>query len=307
MFPQLKHYPMKTQLNYVIESLQKLNLSLLDVVISDDCTTQNISKDTFLKKIDFWFKILKLRNIQQLKYSQSEYHTDVYIFYTENNQYHFSLQINTDALSNQLVSIQSIDTPIECITKTLEESIELKFFIFKDDILNFVPTNNYLESIKMYNDASEYFLQFKTIEQAQLYIIEEWLNEYEDLYDKLNPNKLQFSHHYRFYKLYNFLLDVITLQELESDFVSANSAIHAVDFQNDENISQWLNDFDYLNIEIDSLQIHNSFHYCDTAQEHKIIHISESFQLLLHKSIFKPVYEFISNMEKVQSLNLQVH
>jgi hypothetical protein len=295
---------MKTIIDYAIESLQKLQINMLEVIIPDNAILQKTSKEIYLAKIDGIFNLLKNRKYTVLNYTTLPQLPDVYVFFTTDHLYSFCVLIKPAADNNSLATFEFLAEHLHVLLPDLYNTVIIKVQVFKDEYVDFIPTNKCLNETRIYESAIQAFSNYQTIKQEDLQVIENWMDEYGELYDAITPNKLQYSQHYYFYKLYNLLLDITTAGELAAEFTLANDSFNIIDKIDEGAVQDWYERYEYLLLELGAIQADKLLQTIDSHNKYLRFSIDELFCFWIDKSIFDDIIVFYDNLKYVKDRDL---
>ncbi len=273
----------KSKKEYIIESFQKMDSNMLDILLDDNKTYQDVTKEVFLGKLDVIFSKLK-ENGDTFLFSHKGFCNSNecnnkgckgYSFVGNKSKEHIDLifkELDDDV--NDIYQCSDFQLNNECVDMNNLLWIDIKI----DEKANFKPSINF--SIKNQNCklAHEELVQYQnTVIGKEVYL--EWLEKFYDLYQSFNLPPLFYVEFYKFYQLYGRINELkVFLQS--SDFAKhAITEFQSIDKNNESQLLKWLikyektgnnligfssTDFDFENpekreyFEIDNFKINTS-------------------------------------------------
>jgi len=200
----------------IVASLDSSNLhSLLD----NERTYNKCSKQNFVSKFDELYRKMKTYGNTHFMVSYYGEFSEVVILKCDKSKHYLSLKLKIDQLNFELYNYVD-DAMLTALQLIPEYHLELIFF--KDEMIDFQPSDVYYRFDKQYNRNINnlYRLEDDLLETES---IQEWLDDHEIDYERLDPKKLQYRSCYLFYDCYNTLMDF-------REFIDINpSAIEAVE------------------------------------------------------------------------------
>lgn len=198
----------KTKKEIIIEAFERMDMNMLEVVLDDNKTYQEATKEIFLKKLASAFQEIKDKNVVSLKAHKGFCNSDEcpnkgcngYAFVDDVSKQYISLIF--DETEDDVSDIYNCNT-----FKTTEEDAFLSednrvyFSVRQDEESSFSPTVDYLITNQKCSDAIEELNQYKdTIIGKE--IIKGLVHKYRDLKKFFDLPPIYYTTQKEFYFLY---------------------------------------------------------------------------------------------------------
>lgn len=236
----------KSKFERTIESFEKMDLNMLEVLLDENKAYLNMTKDTFLKKIGDAFDKLKRKGDTVLVAHKGSCGS-VECGNNGCSGYSFIGDKSKDYLD---FVIEELDGLYFCYSfqtndPTIEKGTQIELVVFgSEDIIN-KPSAEYLEEVRPFATAiNELFDLQNSIIDKTIYL--PWVEKYQDLYDSFEDNDVLFwmrqsnNEYNHFYSLYT---NIETLSTILKSYKPAREAVRefeTVDVNNDKQLLKWL-------------------------------------------------------------------
>ncbi|MBP6754645.1 MAG: hypothetical protein KA210_00760 [Bacteroidia bacterium] len=218
--------------------LQRMDIDMLDIVLSDTITYFGVNKTDFLKRLDYIINELKSSgektplNIYQKEEFSTTYYLTSTIFDFEQE---FIIEEKEGCISDISSSLK---------LKTNEEIDELhclELFFGIDERIDFKPTTDYVLKLHKCINAFEEIVN-DTIQIVDYYKICYWIKKHKSLYKEIKNDTLMF----RFNDFRNLFKRLKYFKKHLKHSSSSAKAIRAFDDKNYNSIQKWKDDFNRL-------------------------------------------------------------
>ncbi|QVY67111.1 hypothetical protein [Polaribacter sp. Q13] len=229
-----------TKKEALVKYISEMNIDMLSLVLENDTSIMNITKDLFLEKLEEIFTELKAVNINEfskVKKGVSEDDSETnglegYQFITADKS---ALTFLFEEENEDLIDIYNCYE----FKPDKEETTPILFCIWNDEELSYSPTDEYI-SFTTRIDA--FYAQFEALKNTiiPLEIYGDWFKLVKELYDCIPLRKyLEYKFYYDFS---NFVVDnlfVLTIIEDAERTQKAVSDYKKIDISNEIDILEW--------------------------------------------------------------------
>ena len=228
----------KTQKEAFLFYLQRMDIDMLDIVLSETIIYFGVNKTDFLKRLHYIINELKSAgektplNIYQKEEFSTTYYLTSTIFDFEQE---FIIEEKEGCISDISSSLK---------LKTNEEIDELhclELFFGIDERIDFKPTTDYVLKLHKCKNAFEEIVS-DTIQIVDYFKICYWIKKHKSLYKEIKNDNLMF----RFNDFRNLFKRLKYFKKHLKNSLSAAKAIRAFDDKNYNSIQKWKDDFNRL-------------------------------------------------------------
>ena len=229
----------------IIESFEKMDLNMLEVLLDENNSYQEATKEVFLNKIEEIFTKLKTKGDTRLDSYKGFCNSDEccnkgckgFSFVGNISKNHIDLIFEeSDDDVNDVYSCSDFET----FDKSLKKGNTINIIIMQDEEANFIPDVEYLIEVQKYNAAHE------ELYKHQNYIIDKniylpWIEKHNALYESLPfPPFIEYSKCLMFYWLYSRIDNL--KKYLNSDLFAkkAIAEFENIDLNNETQLLNWL-------------------------------------------------------------------
>jgi hypothetical protein len=197
----------KNKKQLILESFQAMNLSMLDVLLDESNTYQDVVKDVFIEKLDKVFTNFKdngdthLLAFKGVCVSKECGNTGCfgYSFIGNNSKQHIDLIF--DEASDDVKDIFQCRA-LDRNDKSIEQNNELSFDINFDEVAGFKPSADFLILNQQCKLACDELLQYgDRMTDKDIYI--PWLKKYYELNNSFDLPPIFYRDQYNFHSLYS--------------------------------------------------------------------------------------------------------
>lgn len=317
----------------IVKAITEMNLESLNLILDENLTYQDASKEMFLSKLEEIFYEFKKNNDTLQLYSGrcgskdcSNFDKNGMLFCGRNSGNHFNLIIEEDENENvkDLYYCNVFKCNFEDRVNKNGQSLEL--FIYEDEKVKFRPSSHYeylnRKSIEAISELS--IFKNKTISKTELL---NWYEKYSDFYASKPLFDFRFKNEHRFYQVYRKVDEIKKYLELEHECAKAMQLYNTLIKDIEMNLLKWLAEHenlkdelilfypeyadeksgelkklvfnDELNISIDLIYLKNCIHFQNIIDTHYYIMFDKYKVEIEEKDNFTP---FGDDVEKHISL-----
>ena len=231
--------------NYILKYFCEMNVDMLELVLDDSKTYQNVSKDLFLKNLDKLFTRFKERKDTSLVPFPGVCSAEIcnkgctgFGFVGNHSKCHTAFIFDGD--ETQVNDIY-ICNSFESERKDLLMNDFLAFEFADDEVADFKPTIDYLLQLKQCEKACD-----EVIKDQPTYLYTDdylqWVNEYRPLYQSL-PDVFT-GHNYKnfdqFNRLFNVMNNLVLIYGKEFKAKKMLEVYELIDHKSEAELIQWL-------------------------------------------------------------------
>lgn len=238
----------KSKTELIIDSFEKMNLSMLEVLLDEDKTYQEATKDVFLDKIKESFSTLKDRGDTNLQaYKGFCNSTECpnrgckgYSFVGNNSKNHIDLifdEVNDDV--NDIYNCSAL----EIYDKSVQRESFINITIMHDEEADFEPGVDYLIKSQKCNSAYEELYQYQDI-IINKEIFLPWLEKYHALYKSFDLPPIFDTQFKKFHWLYYLMNDLKEFLESDEAAKKAVAEFESLERDNETQLLSWLVKFE---------------------------------------------------------------
>lgn len=282
---------MKDQKDLIIDGFRKMDISLLEILLDDNLTYQNVSKALFLKKINAIFNTLKTKgdtfliSFRGVCVGCESKGCGGYTFVGNHSRTSLDLVFEEDIEKfTDIYSCNDFSTKDKMIDTN--EKLSIYFSLKEKD--GYVETAEDIIRNQTYTNA----LKCELINQKEplyKYQYKEWLEKYEELYDYDFYHEIQSDEVDAFFELYS---DFSKLGTFSGYYKMARKGINDYinfDINNEPFLLKWLVEYEQVGLE--------SLVFNDNFLDYKLSESEEYFKVLNFKIMkidFEKMVEFSS-------------
>lgn len=235
---------MKTKKDLILESFKTMNFDMLEILLDDNKTYQDATKEVFLDKVHIAFTKLKASGDNSLKSYKGFCNSDNctnkgcsgYSFIGNNSKNHIDLIFDEEN--------DDVKDIYNCYQfKTIDKSVDKEDFInieiMEDEKADFNPNIDFLIKSQNYNKAFDELMKFQhNIIDKNIYV--HWLKKYYFLYESFGFSDSLFNNLKKFNSLY---YEINELKDFLKSNKSAKKAIkeyNTLDIHNELELLKWL-------------------------------------------------------------------
>lgn len=212
--------------------LARMDTVMLDEILDDETPYFGVGKTVFLTKLDKLFYLEKKRgNNQILKIKQHRRNKEIYYLIFKKGQHATKFIMIDDG--EKILSLQQA-LPIK-EEDGIGESYFYDFTFYNDEMMDFVPTADYLEKVEKCQQAVDEFFsplpKYKTSKH-----ISDWIYKYTDLYEQIYDDYLI----QKFYDFKSLYYCIGYLFENVSHYPEAKMALETFDSSDSYHLLLWL-------------------------------------------------------------------
>lgn len=234
----------------IVSAIEKMDISMLEVLLVDSATYQNATKEIFLNRLESIFKSFKKGGDTFLNAYPGICCSDFcpnksshgYTFMGNNTNNYTSFTFKE--AENEIIDIRSCSSLIPH-----EENVEKKnnFYleIFRDEAETFSPSPElaiHLQNLKM---AYE-----EIIKPGEVFLTKEdytyWLEKHEELFDSFQIPPIFHKPEVDFYRLYSYLKSFFEYPAFEQESLKASEDYLNLNTENENEILAWLVKYETL-------------------------------------------------------------
>ena len=234
----------KTKLQLIIENLEKMDLSMLDVLLDENKTYQDARKEVFLKKIEEIFSKLKAKGDTRLESFKGFCNSNEcsnkgckgYSFVGNKSKSHIDLIFEeTGADVNDIYDCFGFET----LDDTVQRENILSIVIKKDEEATFKPSVDYLIKSQKCNFAYEELYKYKNVILSKdIYLL--WLEKHNALYKTFTLPPIMHAQYGRFYWLYSHMDDLKEYLQSDESAKKAVNEFEKIKVGNETQLLAWL-------------------------------------------------------------------
>lgn len=265
---------MSSLLRLWYRALSTMDIALVSCLLSEKIVVSNTSREFILLKISDVFKIFQLyKNDTLLIYAtrpRVAFDFNPFILVGNKSRHYIACSLKQIGIDEWEFRDDECHYAFPHLNLDCYRKIELAFF--KDEMINFVPSNKYYTETKKYQARIDDLISLSE-DELDINILEYWLDEASDDYAALTPYRLQFRSCFLFYKYYNILLEFKDLSELEYAISDANLTFESFLLPMQSNsdleheISEWMAEYAWLYEDIQNLK---KYSYLIEANESRL-------------------------------------
>ncbi|PZX60093.1 hypothetical protein [Hydrotalea sandarakina] len=233
----------------LIESFEKMNVSMLSVLLDDDKTYQDVPKELFVQKLEAVFETFQQNGDTCLTAHAGTCYSDScpnagcrgYAFVGNATNNHISLIFKDSA--------QEIEDIFHCGEFKTDDPFvrtnqKIRLEVWADEMAAFEPSVDFLILLQQAEKAYETLIQYRDdIIDKSIYL--PWISKYASLYEMVKL-QIMYSGFHRFNQLYG---SISSLNEFLPYSVEAQQALEAyaeIDVQNEQQLLHWLTTYEPL-------------------------------------------------------------
>ncbi|WP_367756117.1 hypothetical protein [Flavobacterium sp. WC2430] len=227
-----------TQKEALLYYLQRMDIDMLDTILSDNITYYGVPKSVFLERLNYIFNNYNLGiEIEFLKLKQKDKTSNIY--YLSFDKFEFEPEF---IIEEKEGTILNISNSVE--VNSQEDVWDLhpwELFFGEDEKANFNPTNDYVITLHKCTIAFEKFIN-NEIQILTSDIIFNWLKMYESVYNGIENDYLMFKYNdfKELYSTFQFYTDTLKYYK--------NAKIAVSTFENFDiaEIQKWIDQYSKL-------------------------------------------------------------
>jgi hypothetical protein len=229
----------------IIDSIKKMNLIMLEVLLDDHKTYQDASKEVFIKKIEKVFSKLKAKGDTQLESYNGFCNSDEcsnkgcqgYSFVGKISKNFIDLIF--DEAGDDVNDIYDCHG-FEILNKSIQRGNSLSIHIMRDEEADFKPDVEYLMEVQKCNSAYEELYQhLNNIINKEIYL--PWLAKHFALYQSFPfPPFIEDSKMFRLYNLYSSIDDLKDYLQCDDSAKKAVTEFESIKNGNETQLLAWL-------------------------------------------------------------------
>ena len=231
-----------TKKDALVKYISEMNMDMLSLVLENDTSIMNITKDLFLEKLEEIFITLKeadIKEFSKIKKRVSEEDSGTYSlegcqFITADKR---SLTFLFELENNEIIDIYN-GSQFK-LYQDKEETTPIIFCVWNDEELSYKPTDEYISFITR---IDPFYSQFEALKGSiiPLDVFGDWYKLVKELYDCIPLRKyLEYKFYYDFS---NFVVDnlfVLTIIEDAERTKKAVSDYKKIDTSNELDMLEW--------------------------------------------------------------------
>jgi hypothetical protein len=236
----------------IIKAITEMDLESLNLILDENLTYQDASKEMFLNKLNEIFEELKKSNDTLQSHSGkcgskdcSNHDKNGVLFCGRNSGKHFNLIIEED--ENENVNDLYYCNVFKCNfeDKANKRGKSLEIYVYEDEKVNFRPSSHYnyinTTSLKAISDLSKY--KNKIISKNEMI---NWLQEYADFYSSNPIFNFRYKNEHKFNKYYYRAKVLGEYLILEEECAKAMELYDTLLEDNEMNLLKWLTEHEHL-------------------------------------------------------------
>lgn len=236
----------------VVKAIKEMDMVSLELILDENLTYQETSKEIFLSKLFNIFKEFKKSKDTLQTHSGkcgskdcSNYDKNGILFCGKKTGKHFNLLIEEDENENvkDLCYCSSFRCNFEENVNKNGQSIDL--FVYEDEKAKFRPSSHYeyinKKSIEAISDLS--IFENKSISKVELF---DWIDKYSDFYASKPIFDFRYKNEHKFYQTYRRVNDLKKYLELEDECAKAVKLFDTLIEDNEHNLIKWLAEHENL-------------------------------------------------------------
>lgn len=236
----------------IVKAIEELDMESLKLILDENLTYQDATKEVFLKKLNDIFNEFKKNNDTLQSYSGrcgskdcSNFDKNGMLFCGSNSGKHFNLIIEDD--ENENVKDLYYCNVFKCNfeDKANKKGKSLEILVYEDEKANFKPSSHYnyinSTSLKAISDLNDF--RDKTISKNE---ITDWLQEYSDFYGSMSIFNFRYKNEHKFYHFYYRAKVLNEYLILEEDCTKAMRLYDTLLEDNEMNLLKWLAEHEHL-------------------------------------------------------------
>ena len=236
----------------IVKAITEMDIVSLRLILDENLTYQDASKEMFLSKLKEIFDEFKISNDTLQSHSGkcgskdcSNHNKNGMLFCGRNSGKHFNLIIEEDG--NQNVKDLYYCNVFKCNfeDKANKKGKSLEILVYEDEKANFRPSSHYnyinSTSLKAISDLNNF--KDKTISKNE---ITDWLQEYSDFYGFMSIFNFRYKNEHKFYHFYyraKVLNEYLILEEVCAKAMRLYDTLLE---DNEMNLLKWLAEHEHL-------------------------------------------------------------
>jgi hypothetical protein len=236
----------------VVQAIKTMDLASLKVILDDDLTYQDASKEVFLSKMKEIFDVIQLSNDTLQSHSGkcgstecSNHNKNGILFCGIKSGKHFNLIIEEDENENVKDLYHCNDFKCNFRDKVNLKGNNLEIRIYEDEKASFRPSShyNYINTTSLNAIAELKNFKNKTISKSEL---KKWLTKYADFYNSNPVFTFRFKNEHKFNSFY---YNAETLNEyfiIEDNCAAAIRLFDTLYLDYEMNLLKWLSEYEQL-------------------------------------------------------------
>ena len=240
----------------IVKAITDMNLKILQLILDENLTYQDATKDIFLTKLteifDEFNKTHDTLSAHSGKCNSKEcsnHNKNGMLFCGRNSGKHFNLIIEEDENENVKDLYYCSDFKCNFEDKANIKGKPFRVYMHEDEKATFKPSSHYkyinTTSLKALSDLNNF--KDKTISKNELF---DWLQEYFDFYSSMSLFKLRYKNEHQFYHSYDRANDLKKYLVLEEDCAEAMRLFDKLLIDNEMNLLKWLSEHEHLKNEL---------------------------------------------------------
>lgn len=229
--------------DFIISAFQRMDLSMLEVLLDDNKTYQNTTKEVFIGKIEEVFLEFQANDDTHLLSYKGFCNSDKC---SNKGCSGYSFIGNTSKKKISLIFGETEDDfndIYDCLNfKTVDETSSegsLSIIIYEDEKVDFYPSFDFLIESEKCKLAYEELIQYKNkVIDKEVYLV--WLEKHYSLYKSFFLPPLIYSDLYKFYKLYYKINELNIFLQSSDSAKEAIKEFQTIDKNNEIQLLKWL-------------------------------------------------------------------
>ena len=240
----------------IVKAITDMNLKILQVILDENLTYQEATKEIFLSKLkEIFDEFNKSRDTLSAHSGKcnskecSNHNKNGVLFCGSNSGKHFNLMIEEDDNENVRDLYYCSDFKCNFEDKVNRKGKPLQVYIYEDEKANFKSSSDYkyinTTSLKAITDLTNF--KDKTISKNELFA---WLQEYFDFYSSMSLFKLRYKSEHQFYHIYDRANSLKKYLVLEEECAEAMRLYDTLIDYIEMNLLKWLAEYENLKSEL---------------------------------------------------------
>lgn len=281
---------MKDHKDLIIDGFRKMDVSMLEILLDDKLTYQEVSKAVFLKKLDSVFKKLKAKgdtfliSYRGVCVGCSNKGCGGYSFVGNHSRTFLDLVFEEDIERfTDIYSCHDLATD----DKKIETKEKLTISLSAKEMNGYIETVEDIIRNQTYLNALECEL-INQKEPLYKYQYKEWLEKYEELFDYDNYHEIKSDEVDAFFELRHSLSDLKTFSKFNKKSKKGIIAYKKLDLNIESSLLKWLVDYEEVGLNV--LLFNHKFAEYKSSESEEYFMVS-NFKIM--KLDFENIVEFL--------------
>jgi hypothetical protein len=226
---QIHHSP-RNQKEAVLYYLSKMDFEMVSLVLDEERTYSEATKDVFIEKLKEVFSYFSSEGDTELRLipgrcDPCRCHRDHAGYSFVGNQSNYRLDLIVEKNADEIIDIFYCSDFALFIEENLESKESLSFYFDFDEKADFNPPAQFWIDVQLGDKACEELVQ-SAGEFIDFNSLEEWLNRYEPIYERIEEFEVA-ALQARFHYCYSHVKNLQAFDEIKHESMHAISGFHS--------------------------------------------------------------------------------